>query len=119
MSLPRERRTQPCPPEGERAATVARLRAENARLHQALDSHAVVDQAIGVLIALHRLSAGSGWEILREVSRHSDITVREVADLVIGWPQGHPMPAPVRDELDDALRRRRRDSGATPEHGCP
>lgn len=111
MDSPCERRMQPRPLEGERDAALDRLRVENAQLHQALESHAVVDQAIGVLIGLFRLSADGGWEVLREVSQRTNIKVREVADLVIGWAQGHPLPGLVRGELENVLRRRSRDPG--------
>ncbi|MEU0041223.1 ANTAR domain-containing protein [Streptomyces sp. NPDC006333] len=104
MTLPRDRRTQPCPPQGERE-DVARLRTENAQLHQAVESHAAVDQAIGVLIALHQCSAADGWEILREVSQHTNTKLRDVAEVVTGWTQGHPLPDAVRVALEDALRR--------------
>lgn len=114
MTLPRDRRSQPRVPEGEREESVARLKAENAQLHQALESHAVVDQAIGVLIALHQCSAAEGWEVLREASQRTNTKLREVADMVIGLTQGHALPEEVRDELEAALRRQKLEPGSSP-----
>ncbi|MFF1443346.1 ANTAR domain-containing protein [Streptomyces sp. NPDC058295] len=57
-------------PDGTRDAAVARLEQEIAQLRQAVGSHAVVDQAIGVLIAIHRIPPHTGFEVLREVSQH-------------------------------------------------
>ncbi|WP_329528852.1 ANTAR domain-containing protein [Streptomyces sp. NBC_01462] len=116
MTLPRDRCTQPCPPEGEREGSLARLKAENAQLRQAVESHAAVDRAIGVLIALHRCSAVGGWEVLREVSQHTNTRLRDVADTIIGWTQGHPLPDIVRVALEDALRRGQPGAGALPGH---
>ncbi|WP_225886521.1 ANTAR domain-containing protein [Streptomyces canus] len=36
-------------------------------MRQAVNSHATVDQAIGVLTAIHRLAQAAGFEVLREV----------------------------------------------------
>lgn len=107
MTAPRERTTTPRPPDEERAAKLGRLKAENAQLHQALESHAVIDQAIGILIALYQLSAEDGWAVLREVSQHTNTKLRQIADQVIGGTQGHPVPEPVGQELHEALHMRR------------
>jgi hypothetical protein len=53
MTTSREHRTAP---DGTHDATVARLEKENAQLRRAVDSHATIDQAIGVLVAAHRLA---------------------------------------------------------------
>jgi hypothetical protein len=99
---------QPWPPVGGCGAEVERLRRENAQLQEALDSHAVVDQAIGVLIGLGPMSACDGWDVLREISQHTNIKVRAVAEAVIDWAQDRrPLPEPVRKELDAGLGRLR------------
>ncbi|MFG2452886.1 ANTAR domain-containing protein [Streptomyces sp. NPDC048512] len=92
---------------GERAVKLARLRVENAQLLQAYASHVVIDQAVGVLIALQRLSANEGWLILLDVSQHTNIKLRLVAETIVGWTQGRPIPEPVCGALDAALRRNR------------
>ncbi|MEU9438976.1 ANTAR domain-containing protein [Streptomyces sp. NPDC048252] len=50
-----------------------RLRVENRQLRQARASHAVVDQAIGVLTVLGQLPPCDGFTVLREVSQHTNI----------------------------------------------
>ncbi|MEU5446062.1 ANTAR domain-containing protein [Streptomyces griseofuscus] len=64
-------------------AVIALLEQENARLRHAVDSHATVDQAIGVLTASHQLAPAVGFEVLREVSQHTDTKLQTVAETVI------------------------------------
>ncbi|MEU9314103.1 ANTAR domain-containing protein [Streptomyces sp. NPDC048256] len=49
-------------------------------MRQAVGSLAVVDQAIGVLVAFHRVPRTVGFEVLREVSQHTDIKPHTVAE---------------------------------------
>ncbi|MER5374932.1 ANTAR domain-containing protein [Streptomyces sp. NPDC002553] len=96
-------------PDGMRDdATKARLEQENAQLRQAVNSHATVDQAIGVLTAIHRLAPAAGFEVLREVSQRTNIKLHPVAESVIAWALGQPLPEPVGRELDTAVHRRSR-----------
>ncbi|GAA2417770.1 hypothetical protein GCM10010255_66330 [Streptomyces coeruleofuscus] len=48
------------------------MQRENAQLRHAVDSHATVDQAIGVLTAIHQLVPVAGFGVLREVSQHTN-----------------------------------------------
>ncbi|MFG2811525.1 ANTAR domain-containing protein [Streptomyces massasporeus] len=96
---------RPTPVDGREDA-VARLERENAQLRQAVDSHAKVDQAIGVLVAVHRLEPAAGFEVLREVSQHTNVRLRSVAGMVIDWALGELLPPSVGRELEAALRRR-------------
>lgn len=41
---------------------------------------AVVDQAIGVVVAVHRIPPAVGFEMLREVAQHTDIKLHTVAE---------------------------------------
>jgi hypothetical protein len=85
---------------------VAQLEREIAQLRQAVDSHARVDQAIGVLVAVHRVAPAAGFEVLREVSQRTNIRLLMVAESVIGWALGEePLPPPVEQELEATLRR--------------
>ncbi|MGA5207825.1 ANTAR domain-containing protein [Streptomyces variegatus] len=93
-------------------ATTARLERENAQLRHAVDSHARVDQAIGVLIAIHRLTPAAGFEVLREVSQHTNIKLHRVAEVVIAWALGQPLTESVGRQLDAAVRRRSRQQDA-------
>jgi hypothetical protein len=87
-------------------ATTARLERENAQLRHAVDSHARVDQAIGVLIAIHRLAPAAGFEVLREVSQHTNTKLHTVAETMIAWALGQPLPEPVGRHLNVAVQRR-------------
>ncbi|MER8220628.1 ANTAR domain-containing protein [Streptomyces sp. NPDC094143] len=104
-------------PEAREDAAPTRLERENAQLRQAVDSHATVDQAIGVLVAVHRLAPTAGFEVLREVSQHANVKLHAVAETVIDWALGDPLPPPVGRQLDAAVRRRLRTQGDTGESG--
>ncbi|GAA2768870.1 ANTAR domain-containing protein [Streptomyces paradoxus] len=100
------RAQRPLPVDG-RDDVVARLERENAQLRQAVDSHATVDQAIGVLVAVHRLEPAAGFEVLREVSQHTNTRLHTVAETVLSWAAGKDrLPPPVDQELKAAMKRR-------------
>ncbi|MEU1194199.1 ANTAR domain-containing protein [Streptomyces sp. NPDC005859] len=66
----------------------------------------MVDQAVGAPVAVHRVPPNAGFEVLREVSQHTDIKLHTVAETVIGWALGQqPLPEPVGEELDAAVQR--------------
>ncbi|GAA2230037.1 ANTAR domain-containing protein [Streptomyces indiaensis] len=101
-------------PERRGEASPTQLQQENDQLRHAVASHATVDQAIGVLIAVHRIAPAAGFEVLREVSQQTNIKLHSVAETVIGWALGEPLTDPVGRELDAAVQRRSRrdhDSG--------
>ncbi|MDT0476238.1 ANTAR domain-containing protein [Streptomyces sp. DSM 41014] len=97
-------------------AEVRRLETEVAHLHEAVASHAVVDQAIGVVVALAKTTPARGFEVLREICRHTDVELRAVAAHLIGWTQGEPLPAEVARALDTAVERLGSDGDGTPPH---
>lgn len=76
------------------------LQREVDQLQEAVASHAVVDQAIGVLVALGRMTPDEGWTVLREVSQHTNIKLRQVAEMILLWGRGGPLPEVVRGELE-------------------
>ncbi|MFI8169806.1 ANTAR domain-containing protein [Streptomyces sp. NPDC085931] len=85
---------------------VARLERENAQLRHAVKSHARVDQAIGVLLTVHRLEPTAGFDVLREVSQRTNTKLHTVAEAVIeGALREEPLPPPVDQELQAALQR--------------
>ncbi|MET7377369.1 ANTAR domain-containing protein [Streptomyces sp. NPDC005526] len=92
---------------------MARLRRENAELRQAADSHAKVDQAIGVLVATRRIRPAAGFDVLREDSRRTDVKLHTIAKAVIAWALGRPLPESVGRELAAAVERR------SPHQGVP
>ncbi|MBG0857575.1 ANTAR domain-containing protein [Streptomyces spinoverrucosus] len=92
----------------ESAGDTDRLRAledEVAQLKEAVSSHAVVDQAIGMMVALGRVTPDEGWAVLKEVSQHTNIKLRTIAELVLIWGRDGRMPPEIRAELEDALDR--------------
>jgi hypothetical protein len=81
------------------------LQEEIGQLKEAMASHAVVDQAIGMVVALGRVTPDQGWEVLKDVSQHTNIKLRNVADLILIWGRSGEMPPEIRAELEDALDR--------------
>ena len=53
------------------------------QLHTALRSRAVIDQAKGVLMALHRVTADNAFDLLVKQSQDRNVKVREVAERFI------------------------------------
>ncbi|KUL71518.1 MULTISPECIES: ANTAR domain-containing protein [unclassified Streptomyces] len=87
------------------SARIAELEAEVDQLRHAVGAHAVVDQAIGMVVALGRVAPDQGWAVLKDVSQHTNIKLREVAELIIRWGREGEMPAGIRVELQEALER--------------
>jgi predicted amidohydrolase YtcJ len=98
-------------PDAGREDAVARLEGEVVQLRRAVDSHATVDQAIGVLIAVYRIVPEDGFEVLRKVLQHTNIKVRALAEMVIGWGVGAALPPSVVREMDKAVERHPRADG--------
>ncbi|SEE39321.1 ANTAR domain-containing protein [Streptomyces sp. 2231.1] len=83
----------------------ARTAEEVAHLRQAAASHATIDQAIGVLICLHQISPDTGFTVLRTASHLAHTTLHTIADAVISQARNRrPLPAPIHEALDEALR---------------
>ncbi|WP_340374064.1 ANTAR domain-containing protein [Streptomyces sp. SS7] len=88
---------------GDETAWIRRLQQEVEQLKEAVASHAVVDQAIGVIVALGRVTPDQGWAILREVSQHTNIKLRNVSELILIWGRSGEMPEEIRAELEALL----------------
>ncbi|MGP4085503.1 ANTAR domain-containing protein [Streptomyces sp. KR55] len=84
---------------------VQALQDEVAQLKEALASHAVVDQAIGMMVVLGRVTPDQGWAVLKQVSQHTNIKLRNVAELILIWGRRGELPPEIRVELEDALDR--------------
>ncbi|MFF8404569.1 ANTAR domain-containing protein [Streptomyces sp. NPDC015684] len=87
------------------ADRIVELQAEIDQLKEAVASHAVVDQAIGMMVAFGRVTPDQGWEVLRDVSQHTNIKLRNIAELILVWGRRGDIPPEVRAELEDALDR--------------
>ncbi|GAA2584980.1 MULTISPECIES: ANTAR domain-containing protein [Streptomyces] len=84
---------------------IFRLQEEVRQLKEAVVSHAVVDQAIGVVVALGGVTPDEGWIVLKEVSQHTNIKLRSVAETMLIWGRTGVMPPEIRTALEDRLGR--------------
>jgi len=67
-----------------------RLRLENARLTQALESRVVIEQAKGVLRERYSLSLESAFELLRHAARSNRMNIHELAAKVTASQETPP-----------------------------
>jgi hypothetical protein len=88
------------------ADRILALQDEVGQLKYAVGAHAVVDQAIGVVLAVGQLTPDEGWDVLREVSQRTNIKLRHVAQLIVDWGRTGQLPADIKAELDTSLARR-------------
>jgi hypothetical protein len=93
------------PADADEPDRIVELQEQVDQLKEAVVSHAVVDQAIGMIVALGRLTPDQGWDVLKEVSQHTNIKLRNVAELILIWGRDGRMPAEIRVELEEALDR--------------
>ncbi|MFE7167114.1 ANTAR domain-containing protein [Streptomyces sp. NPDC057616] len=95
--------------EGEDADDVTALQKEVQQLRHAVDAHALVDQAIGVVITVAGLRPDQGWAVLKHISQHTNVKLREVARCLVQWPSGgSPLPEVIRTALPQAVDHARR-----------
>lgn len=93
-------------PMHEGSDQILALQEQVDQLKEAVASHAVVDQAIGMVVALGRVTPDEGWQVLKEISQHTNIKLRNVAELILIWGRSGTIPPEIRAELEDALDRR-------------
>jgi len=82
---------------------ISELQREIDQLQEAVVSHAVVDQAIGVVIALGGLRPCQGFEVLREVSQSTNAKLRQISELIVNWVHGDHLPDEIQEALQKAL----------------
>ncbi|WUG05357.1 ANTAR domain-containing protein [Streptomyces sp. NBC_00467] len=83
------------------------MREEVDRLRQALASRgAVIDQAMGIVMALGRLPANEAWNVLREVSQRTNSKLSLVAQLLTAWAESGELHLGIRIALEEAVRGR-------------
>ncbi|MFE2586696.1 ANTAR domain-containing protein [Streptomyces sp. NPDC059378] len=63
----------------------------------------MVDQAIGVVLAIKQLTPEQGWDVLREVSQRTDIKLHHVSELIINWARTGELCADIHTELERQL----------------
>jgi PAS domain S-box-containing protein len=56
---------------------------KQANLEQAVDSHRLIGQAVGILVERHRLTTGQAFDRLKQASQRRNLKLREVAQRVI------------------------------------
>ncbi|MGW5658060.1 ANTAR domain-containing protein [Streptomyces humi] len=103
----------------ELAVEQERLETRNAQLRQAVTSHAVVDQAIGAVVACGRIPPEQAWHVLREVSQRTNTRLRTVAEHVLEHVQGIAVPDFDPAELERAVGRYRVRADTGRGHGSP
>ncbi|MFF2205673.1 ANTAR domain-containing protein [Streptomyces sp. NPDC058145] len=85
------------------ADRIVELQAEVDQLKVAVASHAVVDQAIGMMVAFGRVTPDQGWQVLKDVSQHTNIKLRNVAELIVIWGRRGEIPPDIRAALEESL----------------
>ncbi|MEW2529051.1 ANTAR domain-containing protein [Streptomyces sp. NPDC047071] len=73
------------------------------QLKHAVRSHAVIDQAIGVVLTVGQLTPEEAWDVLREISMRTDIKLRTVAEHLLTWAQTGDLPSALHTELERQL----------------
>lgn len=80
------------------SAQIHDLEARLGRMEAAVESHAVIDQATGVLIAVGKLSPDEAWDVLRETSLSTNIKLRHGAELAVAWGRTGHLAADIQGE---------------------
>ncbi|MFH8487772.1 ANTAR domain-containing protein [Streptomyces longisporoflavus] len=100
------------PAAGENEA-VAELQGEVEQLRQAVWAHATVDQAIGVIVALGRLSPEAAWDVIRNASMHTNTKLRDVAQQIITFATTGDVPKEFRREIKRQMQREQESAART------
>ncbi|WUD74163.1 ANTAR domain-containing protein [Streptomyces sp. NBC_00510] len=94
----------PAGPEDDAENEIGRLRAENEQLRRALGSRSVIDQAVGMVMALTPCPGDVAWAVLVRASQYGNVKLRDVAAALVASAGGRPLPADVRRALVRAMR---------------
>ncbi|HEY0816621.1 MAG TPA: GAF and ANTAR domain-containing protein [Pseudonocardia sp.] len=86
--------------EASRALTLAVRLAERAEMSQnlqnALESRAVIDQALGIIMSQNRCTADEAFEILRATSQNRNVKLRDIAVALVVAVSGQSPPSTAR-----------------------
>jgi anti-anti-sigma factor len=98
--------------------TTRTLRIEVEQLRRAMTTRPTIDLARGILMASYRLSPESAWRVLVNVSQHTNIKLRHVAEDVVGSLDGHPLSEETRRHLAAAVATEQDTSHPLPRAGA-
>ncbi|MFG3208036.1 ANTAR domain-containing protein [Streptomyces sp. NPDC048192] len=85
------------------AQRIRQLQEEIGQLQKAVSSHAVIDQASGVVISLGGLRPEQGFDVLRKVSQRTNTKLRDVAEQIVDWVHSKKLDDSIREALETAL----------------
>jgi AmiR/NasT family two-component response regulator len=75
---------------------MAAVMAVNEQLTSSIESRALIDQAIGVIMAIRRCTQDEALAFLRSASQNQNVKMREIAAAIVtdvsGEPPGQPRP---------------------------
>lgn len=63
-------------------------------------------RAIGIVATLADLRAEDGRDVLREISQHTDIEMRHVAELIVEWARTGHLASDIRHQLERGMATR-------------
>ncbi|MFB4282091.1 GAF and ANTAR domain-containing protein [Nonomuraea sp. MTCD27] len=72
------------------ALDVARMREVAAQLKEALTTRAIIDQALGIVMAQRRCTAQQAFEVLRHVSQDRNVKLHQIAASIVEQVSGEP-----------------------------
>lgn len=84
------------------ALDVARMREVAAQLKEALNTRAIIDQALGIVMAQRRCTAREAFEILRQVSQDRNVKLHQLAASIVEKVSGRP---PQRSRFEEPPQR--------------
>jgi hypothetical protein len=93
---------------GNRSETVlliAQLKEEVRQLRDAVDSHAVIDQAIGAVMFAGRLQAREVIAVLVKISQNGNVRVRTLAERIVAEAAHGKLPAEIARAVAGAENR--------------
>ncbi|MER6738242.1 ANTAR domain-containing protein [Streptomyces puniciscabiei] len=88
------------------AGGIYELQQQISQLQEALVSHAMIDQAIGVVIVLGGLGPEEALGVLRTLSQRTNTRLREIAEQLVDWPHSGRLPDNVTRSPGDRAGQR-------------